>query len=154
MHHILCFGNPLHGDDGFGHRLFHALPSHFHQSDNVRIFDAGTSGLTALPLLQNCASVMLIDAANFGAQAGVLWQSTADELLINHQPEAAISSHGNGVDFLVRAARTLGQLCPIHLLLLQAEPIQAFQEGLSKAAYDAIPKATDYVRQYIERCQS
>ena len=83
MRHVICFGNELHGDDGFGaavHRRLAAMPL----PADARLFEAGTRGLDALGLFEGCAEAILVDAAE---PAGRRWQhsamSTANHLIEN-----------------------------------------------------------------------
>jgi hydrogenase maturation protease len=66
---VVCFGNPWHGDDGFGLHVLRRLPG------EVDAFDAGTAGLDALPYLESCAKAVLVDAVRTGAPVGTVQSS-------------------------------------------------------------------------------
>ena len=48
MLHVVCFGNVWQGDDGFGMHVFRRLCEMRGLPPQVKVFDAGTAGLSAL----------------------------------------------------------------------------------------------------------
>ena len=69
MLHIVCFGNLWQGDDGFGIHVFRRL-CEMRLPSQVKVFDAGTAGLSALEYFENCRKVVIVDAMKSGAPAG------------------------------------------------------------------------------------
>ena len=67
MRQILCFGNPLHGDDGFGDRRLRE-GSPLPLPDDLRLIEAGAAGLAALALFQDCDEVIIVDAVAAGRE--------------------------------------------------------------------------------------
>ena len=61
MVHVLCFGNPLHGDDGFGLQVHAALKPGI-AGRAARLFEVGLRGIDALPLFDGCDRAILVDA--------------------------------------------------------------------------------------------
>ena len=59
--HVLCFGNELHGDDGFGIGVYAQL-NQLEWPNDVELFNAGIAGLDALRFLQDCRQAVLVDA--------------------------------------------------------------------------------------------
>ncbi len=60
--HVICTGNPLHGDDAFGSLVYRNL-SEMNLPECVRIFDGGTGGLKILPLMEHADVILIVDAA-------------------------------------------------------------------------------------------
>lgn len=57
---IICLGNPLHGDDGFGFHVFQCLKQKT-LPENVELIDGRTAGLALLPLFKNCERIIVVD---------------------------------------------------------------------------------------------
>ena len=70
MLHIVCFGNVWQGDDGFGMHVFQRLCERQSLPPQVKVFDAGTAGLSALDYFENCRKVVIVDAIQTGGQIG------------------------------------------------------------------------------------
>ena len=69
--HVICFGNELHGDDGFGpavhaHLAAAPLPAH------VRLMRADIAGLAAIGCFEGCAQAIVVDALRGFGPAGSL----------------------------------------------------------------------------------
>jgi hydrogenase maturation protease len=95
--HILCFGNPWHGDDGFGLHVLRRLREERCLPPHVRTFDAGTAGLNALPLFDGCTKAVLVDAVKTGANIGQLHRLSLNDCVANADHHGA---HGAGVESL------------------------------------------------------
>ena len=92
---ILCFGNPLHGDDGFGPAVSLALRRMLLQTQ-VDIIDCGTRGIDALHFFENCQHVLIIDAMA-GQEAGRLHLLAAHQIPMEN---SGSGGHGAGVGYL------------------------------------------------------
>lgn len=69
---VLGAGNPLMGDDGFGLAVLEALRQDFEFPATVRLEDGGTWGMNLLPLVEDAAALLLLDAIDVGAAPGAL----------------------------------------------------------------------------------
>lgn len=132
MHHVLCFGNLLHGDDGLGPALAERLLA-TGLPPGTRVYDVGTRGLDALPLFEGCDRLTLVDAEAPAPGAvprpGRIRQVPPEALLAG--PVAG--PHGAGLALLLRAAATLGPLPPLRLFTVEAGVVAPFRPGLSPA---------------------
>lgn len=61
MVHVLCFGNLLHGDDGFGIHVHRLLAARLDPL-RTRLIEVGVRGIDALGLLHTPSHVVLVDA--------------------------------------------------------------------------------------------
>lgn len=153
---ILCFGNPLHGDDGFGPAVHDALQAADFcawaagQGFPASLHLAGTRGLDALSHFAGQTPLLLIDTlqvAGPSAQPGRLhWCTPADI-----QPEsghiATASLHGSGLgDWLALIRHWQADLPPITLLLAESSGITPFQPACSPAVAEAVPQAVAAIR--------
>ncbi|MGO9030465.1 hydrogenase maturation protease, partial [Mycobacterium sp.] len=98
--HVLCFGNPWHGDDGFGLHVLRRLRHERRLPPHVHAFDAGTAGLNAIPLFERCNKAVLVDAVKTGAQIGQLHRLSITGCVpaVDQQ-----GMHGSGVENLLAA---------------------------------------------------
>lgn len=141
LRHILCFGNPLHGDDGFGPAVSEAL-RHAALPGHTRVVDCGIRGLDALGWFEDCEEVLLVDAM-LGNEPGRLHLLTPTDV----PAEFGRGGHGSGVGDLLQAARTLLSPPPrIRILAVEAERMLPFQPGLSAPVHAAVRRAVATIR--------
>jgi hydrogenase maturation protease len=100
--HVVCFGNPWHGDDGFGHHVFRRLHEFGALPPAVELFDAGVAGLNALPYFEHCSKAVMVDAVRVGAPVGTVHRLLPDEL---DPPGGELSLHELGVTSLQAGSR-------------------------------------------------
>ncbi|MGD0960357.1 MAG: hydrogenase maturation protease [Methylomonas sp.] len=145
MRHILCFGNPLHGDDGFGHAVYQQLVT-LPLPNDLRLFDAGTPGPAALMLFQGCDEVIIVDACNLGNEPGRLSQPLPEAIIA----EASVSGHGAGVGYLLQALAALPEQAPrIRIIAVEIATAKPFQPGLSAAVTRGVDEAVSLLRTYF-----
>ena len=146
MRHIICFGNPLHGDDGFGHAVYQRLAS-LSLPQNTRLFDAGTPGLNAMTLFNHCTEAVIVDAMASCGEPGRLHVLEPQELA----EEACIPGHGVGVAYLLQAISALDAIRPqIRIIGVEALNITPFHPGLSGPVAKAVDETVAYLAPYFE----
>jgi hydrogenase maturation protease len=72
---VLGIGNLLHGDDGFGVHVINALAQRRSAALDSRVVtlrDGGTIGLALLPEIEAAGALIVVDAAEFGAEPGTV----------------------------------------------------------------------------------
>ena len=141
--HIVCFGNELHGDDGFGARVYSELCQLAWPKD-VEVFNAGIAGLNALRFMEACRRVILVDAlANFG-NVGEVCVLKPEELAARNQQ---VSGHGLGLPYLLEALKVIRDPLPEILIVgVEVTAIEPFSFGLSDKTEQAIPKTVRLIR--------
>ena len=146
MIHVLCFGNELHGDDGFGIHVGRALANRA-APDRARVFEVGTRGIDALALTEGCSRVVLVDALRDSSdRPGTLRRLDAREL----EPDCATLSHDAPVAWLVRAMHSATPFPPaITLIGAVSGGIRTFEPGLSAPVAACVPEATRRVLELI-----
>ncbi len=146
MRHILCFGNLLHGDDGFGPAVYQRL-SALPLPNDLRLFDAGTPGLAALALFQDCDEVIIIDALAPGVAPGRLNHLSPETIFA----EASLPGHGVGVGYLLQALAALPEQAPrIRIIAVEASEVTPFQPGLSESVARAVEGTVMLLNAYFE----
>lgn len=146
VRHILCFGNPLHGDDGFGPAVYQRLAA-LPLPDDLRLVDAGTPGLAALALFQGCDEVIIVDALAASGEPGRLSQPSPETIAA----EAALPGHGIGVGYLLQAVAALAESVPrIRILAVEVSAVTPFRPGLSEPVASAVEKAVSVLSEYFD----
>lgn len=145
--HIVCFGNELHGDDGFGIRVYAELCRQAWPKD-VEVFNAGIAGLNALRFLEDCRQAILVDAlASFGSPGEVYLLRPQE--LADGQPQ--LSGHGLGIPYLLGALDTIRNPGPdIVIVGVEVESVSPFCMGLSERTERAVPEAIRLIRGLME----
>lgn len=145
--HIVCFGNPLHGDDGLGPAVYERLAER-PLPDDVRVSDAGTAGPAAMALFDGYDRIVVVDASRPAGRPGRVWRPTREAILA----EATASGHGVGVGHLLRCLEvTLDPLPAIDFVAVEAEVVEPFRLGLSASVARAVDTVIDLLhREYGE----
>jgi hydrogenase maturation protease len=116
---ILGIGNVLLSDEGIGVHMARTLLSEGGLPEGAEVVDGGTMGLELLPLLENAASLLIIDAVELGAAPGAL------RVIVGRHLETTLSLHVSphqvGAADLIAVARMLGRL-PQQTSLLGVQP--------------------------------
>jgi hydrogenase maturation protease len=145
MRHILCFGNSLHGDDGFGFAVFQRLSSLDLPAD-VQFFDVGTGGLNALVLFENCQQVFIVDALKPNGNPAQFSQPRVEDILL----ENIDTMHGTGVGYLLRVlTETNPDLPEIRILAVEAQTVTPFHPQLSEAMQNAVEPAVTLLLKWL-----
>jgi len=145
MKHIICFGNPLHGDDGFGTVVYQRLCERS-IPDNVRVFDAGTPGLNALTLFENCSEILIVDALVCQGTPGRLHFLTPQQI----KDESVIPGHGTGISHLLRSLAALtSSRSVIKIIAVEVDSVMPFKPGLSLPVTRAVDDAEKYISDYF-----
>jgi hydrogenase maturation protease/hydrogenase 3 maturation protease len=149
-HALLCLGNELHGDDGFGPAVGRALAAHGLPAP-WQLVQAGTRGLEALAALQDCEAAIVVDAAAPAGQPGRLrrWQPAQVAL------EDARADHGLGLGWVLRALQSLhgpatGGVPRLCILTAEMSELAAFRLGLSDPVQAAVPEAAARLRRWMQ----
>ena len=77
---VIGLGNPLMGDDGLGLAAAQRLQADWDLPADVQIVDGGTWGLNLLPVIEDAARVMLIDAIDLAEPPGTLIRLARERL--------------------------------------------------------------------------
>lgn len=141
--HIVCFGNELHGDDGFGSRVYAELCRLTWPKD-VEVFNAGIAGLNALRLFEECRQAILVDAlANFG-HVGEVCVLKPEELADRPQP---LSGHGLGIAYVLEALKVIRKPLPDILIVgVEIAAVTPFCFGLSAETEQAIAQTVQLIQ--------
>ena len=146
--HIICFGNALHGDDGFGPTVY----THLGETPlppGVRLFCADTAGLGALACFEDCTTAIVVDALRGFGPPGSLHSLAAGELE-GSDDAASANIHGAGVGSLLRLLPVALPTPPrVRVIGVEIATLSPFQPGLSAAVAARLPEALAHIRRLL-----
>jgi hydrogenase maturation protease len=136
--HVVCFGNVLHGDDGFGIHVYRRL-----RDEALAIFDAGTAGLDALSCFEGCTRAVIVDAVRAGGTVGTVHCLAGSDL---ERGGGEFSLHDLGIPSLLAALAAVTPEPP-EIVVIGAEvgEISPFTDALSPRLEAAVPEAVRLV---------
>jgi hydrogenase maturation protease len=142
---VLGLGNVLLTDDGVGPAAVVRLQDRYSTPDGVRVLDGGTLGLALLHYVEDCETLVIVDAVKADAVPGTLVRLTGDD--VGAAVATRLSPHQVGVADLLEGADLLGRKPPIIVLLgIVPESIE-LGFGLSPSVERAMPDLVDLVVQ-------
>lgn len=143
--HIICFGNELHGDDGFGAAMHERL-SQLPLPGHVGLYRADIAGLAALDCFEHCAQAIVVDALQGYGPPGSVHELEPAAVAV----EEPGGSHGTGVGGLLRMLpEVLPRLPRIRVIGAEIARIDAFRPGLSGAVTAALGPATQRILRHV-----
>jgi hydrogenase maturation protease len=147
---VLGIGNSLRCDDGIGVRIVEAMQARRPVPPGVEMRDGGTLGLSLLPEVEQADAVIVIDAAEIGAEPGTirLFEGAAMDAQLDGKKRTA---HEVALADLMAAARLMACL-PAQRALLAVQPAST-DWGLTPThpVAAAIPCACALVASLLER---
>jgi hydrogenase maturation protease len=137
--HVVCFGNALHGDDGFGlhvHRRLQreALPA------GARLFEAGTAGLDALGYFEDCTRAVIVDAIGGSGRPGAVHCLAGSDLA---PAGGELSLHDFGIASVLAALTC--ERPEIVVIGAEVGDVRPFTDGLSPPLAAAVDEAARLV---------
>ena len=149
---VFGVGNPLMSDDGVGQRLLAELASLQPPLAGVDYVDAGTLSFLLLPRIEDCAALLVLDAARLGGAPGEFREFSGPDM-DDFLKSASCSVHEIGMRDLLDAAR-LTETLPARRALVGVQPGRVeWGETLSPAVAAAMPDAAVLARGILERWQ-
>ena len=131
MQHIICFGNVLHGDDGFGIHVLRRLKEDYVLPRQVRVFEGGVAGLQALAYFENCRKAIVVDALRGAGIIGSVHRLNLEDL---SDPEMEFSLHNIGVNHLLNVLPAyLGDAPPPEVIVIGAEVGTTLRQSVALA---------------------
>lgn len=134
---IIAVGNSFFGDDGIGEAVLHALRD-IPEMKDIPLIDAATDAIGLIDHFTNTDHVILIDAAQMGANPGTVKVMNEAKARLAIQQDH-ISLHGISIADTIELARKIDSL-PKKITIIGVEPEQLIiNTGLSKYVQKAVP---------------
>lgn len=144
---IIGCGNPNRQDDGVGPEIIRALRLKGLESAGVKLFDAGTDGMSVMFSARGCTSLILVDAAKSGSEPGAIYEVPGSELERPYAP--GLNLHDFRWDAALHAGRQIFREAfpkDVTVLLIEAKNL-----GLGIGLSDAVQAAAQTVSRRIEK---
>jgi hydrogenase maturation protease len=77
---VLGLGNILLRDEGVGVKVIEALQQQYIFTPPVRIIDGGTLGFALINEIEDCKTIIVVDAVKAGNEPGTIYRFTRDEV--------------------------------------------------------------------------
>ena len=149
MLHVICFGNPWQGDDGFGAHVFRRLRERHDLPPHAKVFDAGIAGFAAIGFFEGCSKAVIVDALKTGGRVGRVHRLGAADLA---PPGPELSLHAFGVAHLLTALPIVfeGRAMP-EVVIIGAEvgEVGRFTDELTPPLQAAIDRAVRLMRREL-----
>ena len=134
---VLGLGNVLLTDDGVGPVAVERLSHRYSAPDGVRVLDGGTLGLALLHYVEDCETLVIVDAVRAEASPGTLVRLTGED--VGAAVATRLSPHQVGVADLLEGADLLGRKPPTIVLLGIVPESLELGYGLSPLVERAVP---------------
>jgi hydrogenase maturation protease len=125
-------------DDGFGLAVLAHLGTSWEVPPDVELVDGGTWGLTLLPVIEDAARVLVLDAIDAGGAPGTLVK------LERHQLPAAYalrtSPHQVDLSDVLALLRLRGTM-PSHMVAIGAQPARVDMDALLSPVLEEVVEA-------------
>ena len=148
---VLCLGNEVLRDDGFGCVVARRLSEELELSDDVEVIFAARAGFALLDLLANREQVLIVDSIRTGkAPPGTLHYFAAGKMApANH----LINSHQMSLPTALEFGKKLGVSMPLQIdvLAVEAEDVETLSEELSPPVAEAVNVALAKIHRWIQK---
>jgi hydrogenase maturation protease len=146
---VLCLGNDIIADDGFGPAVAQKLNGGKALPEQVEVLFAPLAGFALLDLLRGRQAVLVVDAIVTGrAQPGHLHFFPAADLVPSHN---LVGSHQINLPTALKLGVLMGMDMPVTVDLLAAEAadVQTLTEQLTPPVAAAVAEAVKRVENWI-----
>ena len=148
---ILCLGNEIISDDGFGVEIARRLTDAGNIPESVEVVFAPIAGFALLDLLAGRAKVLIVDTIRTGnAAPGTLHKFAAGVLTPSKN---LTTSHQISLPTALEFGRQLGLDMPddIDVIAVEAEDLETVSEQLTPSVQAAVDQAIRFVWDWISR---
>lgn len=132
---IIACGNPLMGNDGAGIAVLNLL---LQENPDIDAVDGGVGGLGLIPLMEDCAKVVIVDAmVGIGERVG-------DVRVFREPPPArcgSIALHDIDIGDVVAVARELGLPAEVVTIGIEVGSVEEYSDKLDPAVEEGIRTA-------------
>jgi hydrogenase maturation protease len=151
---VVGCGNPNRQDDGVGHQVIQSLKGKQFDRVSVRLLDAGTDGMAVMFSARGCSSLIVVDAAHTGVEAGAIYEVPGAEL--ERPYKHGLNLHDFRWDAALHAGRQIFRDAfpsDVTVFLIEAAEL-GFGVGLTPAVSRAADKVACRIEALIEKRRS
>jgi hydrogenase maturation protease len=143
---VVCIGNPLMGDDGFGIEMAKVLGK-LNLGREVLVLERQTMDVSILDSAKGASKLVIVDAVKSGRPPGSLVKFTAGE---PRSPALRVPlSHEQSLHDILALARKSGIHLPLTVVIGVEPGDCTVGKGLSAEVKEALPRALEEVRDEV-----
>ena len=135
---IIGLGNILLRDEGVGVRVIEALQQQYTFSPPVKIVDGGTLGFALINEIEDCKTIIVVDAVKAGSEPGTIYRFTRKDITFS-SPQA-FSVHDIGFIEALDQWKMLGINPEIIFIGIEPKDMSSWGMELSDCLKDKVPK--------------
>ncbi|MBU0691317.1 hydrogenase maturation protease [bacterium] len=146
---ILCLGNEVLSDDGFGPVVASRLRELGIEDNNTEVIFASLAGFVLIDLLKCRDRVLVVDTICTGEHpAGTLRKFPFG---VFTPSRSLTTSHQISLPTAIELGKILGCTMPaqIDVLAVEAEDVETLQEELTPAVAGAVEDAVEYIKEWL-----
>jgi len=146
---ILCLGNEIASDDGFGPFIASSLLEQGEIDDCVEVVSAALAGFSLIDLLANRKKTLIVDTIITGrCPPGTVNLFAAGMLTPSKN---LITSHQISLPTALTLGKMLGAEMPplVDIVTVEAEDIETLSETMTPAVQQAVGKALNLINDWI-----
>ncbi|MBM3324465.1 MAG: hydrogenase maturation protease [Calditrichaeota bacterium] len=148
---VLCLGNEILSDDGFGPEVARRLQKESEPDFPADVVFAPLAGFNLLDLLTERERVLIVDTIRTGKVApGTLHHFPASALAPSHN---LTTSHQINLPTALELSRRLSIKMPevVDVLAVEAQNLETFSEQLTPPVRDAVEEAVRFILEWIQK---
>jgi len=148
---VLCLGNEIISDDGFGPEIARQLSLRNDIIEQAEVIFAPIAGFHLIDLLAGREKVLIVDTIRTGKAApGTLYSFPAGELTPSNN---LTTSHQISLPTALELGRQFGADMPglVSVIAVEAEDTETLSEELSPSVRAAVDKALDLIKVWISQ---
>ena len=147
---VMGVGNALMQDDGVGTAVTDRLAGAPDSNTDLEIIDGGTIGLSLLPQIEDADGVIVVDAAELGAEPGAI-QLFIDDAIDRQLSGKRRTVHEVALMDLFSAAAIRGRMPPRRALVAVQPACTEWGLDLTARVAAAVPEACAAIRRVADQ---
>ena len=145
---ILCLGNEILSDDGFGPEVARHLLELPLDPDRVEVLFAPIAGFALIQLMNDRRSVLVVDSIQSGREPGTMRMFEAGEFTPSRN---LTTSHQISLPTALELGRRLGCSMPqrVDVLAVEAQDVETLHEGMTVCVAGAVEPALEKIQLWL-----
>lgn len=146
---LIGLGNILLRDEGVGVRVVETLQQHYTFSPPVTIVDGGTRGFALINEIEDCKTIIVVDAVKAGNEPGTIYRFTRND--INFVTSMAMSVHDIGFIEALDQWQLLGINPEVIFIGIEPEDMSSWGMELSDCIKIKTPRLIELLIKELKR---
>jgi len=146
---ILCLGNEIISDDGFGPYVAELLQADDRLNGKAEVISACTAGFGLIDILAGRDRVLIVDIIRTGnVPAGAVHQFPAGQLAPSRY---LTTSHQINLPTALELGRQMGVIMPksVDVIAVEGEDMETLRVGLTPAVQNAVAPTIELIHKWV-----